>query len=62
MARNLNLDLAGMASVMDRLRSLRCSTAHQRCRKVTQGETAKQVFTFTNKGSGTLEIMSVQPT
>jgi hypothetical protein len=30
--------------------------------KVTQGETVKQVFTFTNKGSGTLEIMNVQPT
>ena len=30
--------------------------------KVTQGEMVKQVFTFTNKGSGTLEIMSVQPT
>ena len=30
--------------------------------KVTQGETVKQVFTFTNKGSGTLEIINVQPT
>ena len=30
--------------------------------KVTQGETIKQIFAFTNKGSGTLEIMSVQPT
>jgi hypothetical protein len=30
--------------------------------KVTQGETVKQVFTFTNKGSGTLEIINVRPT
>lgn len=29
---------------------------------VTQGEIAKRVFTFTNKGTGTLEVLSVQPT
>jgi hypothetical protein len=29
---------------------------------VTQGEIAKQRFTYTDKGSGTLEIISVQPT
>lgn len=29
---------------------------------VTQGEIVRQVFAFTNKGSGILEIARVQPT
>lgn len=29
---------------------------------VTQGEIAKRVYTFTNKGTGTLDILRVQPT
>ena len=28
---------------------------------IAQGETIKQVFTFTNKGSGTLQILDVAP-
>lgn len=30
--------------------------------KVTEGEIAKQIFTFSNKGTGTLEIKNVRPT
>ncbi len=29
--------------------------------KVTQGETIRQVFTFTNKGNGTLVIKGMEP-
>jgi hypothetical protein len=29
---------------------------------ITQGEIAKQVFTYTNKGTAPLEIISVHPT
>lgn len=29
---------------------------------VTQGETVKQLFTFTNEGTGILEVTGVRPT
>ncbi len=29
--------------------------------RITQGEAVRQVFSFSNKGSGTLEIISVEP-
>jgi hypothetical protein len=56
--------VAGMASVYGQAKkpSIVFDSITKDAGKVTQGETAKQVFAFTNKGSGTLEIIGVQPT
>lgn len=56
--------MAGMASVSGQAKkpSIVFDSIIKDAGKVTQGETVKQVFTFTNKGSGILEIVSVQPT
>jgi hypothetical protein len=29
--------------------------------KITQGETVRQIFAFTNQGTGTLKILGVEP-
>jgi hypothetical protein len=56
--------VVGMASVYGQAKkpSIVFDSITKDAGKVTQGETVKQVFTFTNKGSGTLEIINVQPT
>jgi len=56
--------VAGMASVYGQAKkpSIVFDSMTKNAGKVTQGETVKQVFTFTNKGSGTLEIINVKPT
>jgi len=56
--------VVGMASVYGQAKkpSIIFDSMTKDAGKVTQGETVKQVFTFTNKGSGTLEITNVQPT
>ena len=56
--------VVGMASVYGQAKkpSIVFDSITKEAGKVTQGETVKQVFTFTNKGSGTLEIINVRPT
>jgi hypothetical protein len=56
--------VVGMASVYGQAKkpSIVFDSIIKDAGKVTQGETVKQVFTFINKGSGTLEIIGTRPT
>ena len=55
--------LAGLATVVGQARipSIAFDSVSKDIGKVVQGETIKQIFTFTNKGTGTLEIKSLEP-
>jgi hypothetical protein len=55
--------LAGLSSVtgQSKTASIDFESQNRDSGKIMEGETIKQVFQFTNKGAGVLEIRSVEP-
>ena len=48
-------------SAQDKAPKIEFDSTIQDCGKITEGETLKHVFRFTNKGDATLEILKVEP-